>query len=97
MSATKVSPPFTFPQLFLRRKAGASHRIYVVVLPDYYDWEYYWSEWQRNPDFPNGEMYKPGIDILSKDKTWIYDSPDAAKNFSDAIEKMKELWAQVDF
>jgi hypothetical protein len=74
------------------------HRVrisYIVALPDHSDFTYRKTAWQDNPNFPEGQIHVPSIDILAEENTFIFDGDDPEENYRQALVKMKELWAQA--
>lgn len=72
------------------------HRVsYIVALPECTDYTYLSTSWQDNPDFPEGEITIPSIDLLSKENTFVFDGDDPDENYRQAHAKMKQLWAQA--
>lgn len=90
------------PMLFMRQRHTTIQGnptvvvSYIAVLPKCNDFVAINTAWQDNPDFPEGQMYRPDIDLLAKEDTHIFDGPNDEENYRLAMVKMKELWAQVE-
>lgn len=84
------------PFMFMRQTRGTHHRVFLVKMAglDYRDYD---AGWMDSPDLdPNHyEVYVPDVDLTYGE--WLFDSGTSVENERAAFQKMKELWALVDF
>lgn len=75
---------------------------YVVLLPKYNDWKQYNSQWMHDEylitDHRTGHsIFQHDVDIVADEDKYVFDLDDVNEAYRQAVEKMKELWASIEF
>lgn len=85
-----------YPHLY--RVDRNKHIIYVVMLSEDISYAAYDPSWMGDESFLKVDsVFIPDMDIRKDDNVFIFDSNDSNKNERDAMSKMKELRASLNF
>lgn len=82
-------------------RATGYHSTYVVMLSENWTGKHYASAWMDNPILGESErdddiVLVPDVDVVAEENIFVFDSDDAVANELAALQKMKELWAQIE-
>jgi hypothetical protein len=71
--------------------------VYVVMVSQSWSMKPYEAGWMQDEILSPGPTFVPDVDIVDDKDVFVFDSDDSMQNELDAVAKMKELWAQVQF